>query len=224
MSTAPSEPHSLQFCAFTPSAERCKKALAHDNPELYAKIYGSSTESASRDQNPPASISTSEAVGEALASEVDEKLHIAGDSAPPPVVAEATEDTDKKHQSRGGRGLQRDESAKLDKEAQKRAVRRLNPPYTTPHASSSCRRPDCKSNGLIATGARPSHTFTDSSSLDWISKRSPRRWLESMRAAVQSSRTIMEERRWTCRATLLMTCSASSLASFPKSKPTRLMY
>lgn len=36
--------------------------------------------------------------------------------------SESAEDSEKKHQSRGGKGLIRDESAKLDKEAQKRAV------------------------------------------------------------------------------------------------------
>ena len=37
--------------------------------------------------------------------------------------SETPEEADKKHQNRGGKGLMRDESLKLDKEAQKRAVR-----------------------------------------------------------------------------------------------------
>lgn len=57
---------------------------------------------------------TSEAVQE-LTAQVTEKLSLESEEA----AAAADE---KKHQSRGGKGLQRDEGAKLDKEAQKRAV------------------------------------------------------------------------------------------------------
>lgn len=51
-----------------------------------------------------------------LTEEVAEKLNLESSSA------EAEGSEEKKHQSRGGKGLQRDEGAKLDKEALKRAV------------------------------------------------------------------------------------------------------
>ncbi len=44
------------------------------------------------------------------------------ETAAAPSAKTSAEDSEKKHQSRGGKGLVRDESVKLDKEALKRAV------------------------------------------------------------------------------------------------------
>lgn len=99
----------IQYCQFTPSAERCKKALSHDNPDLYAKIY-----------EPEAAAAAAAA---ALVTEVNDKLKLTGEVEKTDAASlEDSEDTEKKHQSRGGKGLLRDESVKLDKEALKLAV------------------------------------------------------------------------------------------------------
>ena len=71
-----------------------------------------------------------------LTAEVSEKLNLTSEesssssssvaatsAAVQETVEEAVEETEKKRQSRGGKGLLRDESIILDKEAQKRAVR-----------------------------------------------------------------------------------------------------
>ena len=88
--------------------------MEKENPDLYKKIYEPNT------------------VVDTLAAEVGEKLNLVEnenkseikDSSASPSAGEETigEDGEKKHQSRGGKGLIRDESIKLDKEAQKRAV------------------------------------------------------------------------------------------------------
>lgn len=99
----------VQFCSFTPSAERCKRALQQDNAALYARLHEPSS----------------------LDAELAEKLQITGEPATAQKEAAADADAeaadagdDRKHQSRGGKGLIRDESALQDKEAAKRAVRR----------------------------------------------------------------------------------------------------
>lgn len=86
--------------------------LEKENPELYTKIY------------------EPQKLVESLAAEVNDKLSLTEESASAvPAVSgetegsETPEEAEKKHQSRGGKGLVRDESAKLDKEALKRAVR-----------------------------------------------------------------------------------------------------
>ena len=65
-----------------------------------------------------------------LTAQVSEKLNLTSEessssssAAVQETVEEAVEETEKKRQSRGGKGLLRDESISLDKEAQKRAVR-----------------------------------------------------------------------------------------------------
>lgn len=92
--------------------------MEKDNPDLYKKLFEPKPKT----------------IVEALTAEVAEKLNLAGDesaglnaaSGAAAAADEADEsigeDGEKKHQSRGGKGLVRDESAKLDKEAQKRAV------------------------------------------------------------------------------------------------------
>lgn len=57
---------------------------------------------------------------DALAADVTDKLKVSEISESD--AAAAAEEAEKKHQSRGGKGLVRDESVKLDKEALKRAV------------------------------------------------------------------------------------------------------
>lgn len=82
--------------------------MEKENPDLYKKIY--------------------EPKVDTLVAEVTEKLNLSpaaaveGTEAQSPSESPADEEGEKKHQSRGGKGLIRDESAKLDKEAQKRAV------------------------------------------------------------------------------------------------------
>lgn len=89
--------------------------MAKDDAELYRQIYEktSGVEAISADATAAAAASvggSEEAAVNELTEEVDEKLNLEGGSE------------EKKHQSRGGKALQRDEGAKLDKEAQKRAV------------------------------------------------------------------------------------------------------
>jgi len=95
--------------------------LEKENPDLYKKIF-----------EPKAAV-------DALATEVAKKLNLAagegnvGAKESPATLAAGVadaedtigEDGEKKHQSRGGKGLVRDESAKLDKEAQKRTVKSI---------------------------------------------------------------------------------------------------
>ncbi len=89
--------------------------MAKDEPELYRQLYetGSLVEAAKTEAAQESADKATEPVQE-LTATVAEKLNLEVENA-------ATGD-DKKHQSRGGKGLQRDEGAKLDKEAQKRAV------------------------------------------------------------------------------------------------------
>ena len=95
--------------------------MEKDDPDLFKKIY---------EPKPKIDI---------LVTEVTQKLNLVEENeteAPNatalaiPVASEVTagttgEDGEKKHQSRGGKGLIKDESAKLDKEAQNRAVNYL---------------------------------------------------------------------------------------------------
>ena len=95
--------------------------MEKDDPELFKKIY---------EPKPKIDI---------LVTEVTQKLNLVEENeteapnatAPAiPVASEVTagttgEDGEKKRQSRGGKGLIKDESAKLDKEAQNRAVNYL---------------------------------------------------------------------------------------------------
>lgn len=84
--------------------------MEKENPDLYKKIY--------------------EPKVDTLVAEVNEKLNLSpaaaaaveGTEAQSSADSPADEEGEKKHQSRGGKGLIRDESAKLDKEAQQRAV------------------------------------------------------------------------------------------------------
>lgn len=80
--------------------------LEKENPDLYTKIH------------------EPEKLVEKLAETVSEKLSLTGEAAADSEekTEETSEDAEKKHQSRGGKGLMRDESAKLDKEALKRSV------------------------------------------------------------------------------------------------------
>lgn len=97
--------------------EKCKKwlASAEEHADLFAKIYP-------EDAAPkavPATLAAS-ADGEAVLADAMEKVAIADG------VAAADDDEEaKKHQSRGGKGLPRDQSAKLEKEAQKRAKAKI---------------------------------------------------------------------------------------------------
>lgn len=88
--------------------------LEKENPDLYTKIY------------------EPEKLVQKLAEDVSEQLNLTETSidAAIPVTdtqvkvetEETAEEAEKKHQSRGGKGLIRDESAKLDKELLKRSV------------------------------------------------------------------------------------------------------
>lgn len=76
--------------------------MQKDNPDLYTELY----------EPKPVEV-------DALAADVTDKLKVSEISESD---AAAAEEAEKKHQSRGGKGLVRDESVKLDKEALKRAV------------------------------------------------------------------------------------------------------
>lgn len=84
--------------------------MEKDNPDLYKKLY-----------EPITSVET-------LTTEVTEKMNLSeaasasADASAADATEESAEGDEKKHQSRGGKGLLRDESVKLDKEALKRAV------------------------------------------------------------------------------------------------------
>lgn len=85
--------------------------MAKDNPDLYSELYEPK-------------------IVEALTAELSEKLNFSIDGSKSNISAvtsaeETPEEAEKKRQSRGGKGLIRDESVKLDKEAQKRAVSNL---------------------------------------------------------------------------------------------------
>jgi len=82
--------------------------LEKENPDLYTKIY------------------EPEKLVQKLAEAVSEKLNLTEASIDADIPVAETEETaeevEKKRQTRGGKGLIRDESAKLDKEALKRSV------------------------------------------------------------------------------------------------------
>jgi hypothetical protein len=88
--------------------EKCKKWLAgaEEHADIFAKLYPEDAAPA----KPVAATSTTDG-GDSLAKAMDGVA-----------IADAAEDDeDKKHQTRGGKGLPRDQSTKLEKEAQKRA-------------------------------------------------------------------------------------------------------
>jgi len=95
-----------------PSAERCKKALQEDNPALYAQIYE------------PRTLQAVET--DTLTKDLSEKLQVIDEAGKQQEEASPSEiavnGEDKKHQSRGGKGLVRDNYTVLEKEAAKRAV------------------------------------------------------------------------------------------------------
>lgn len=91
---------------------------------MYRQIYEKESKSAE------GAVASQEQV---LSDEVAEKLNL--ESAP----VEGENSEEKKHQSRGGKGLQRDEGAKLDKEALKRAVSHKK---SFPFLIHPCRRLD----------------------------------------------------------------------------------
>lgn len=88
--------------------EKCKKWLAgsEEYVDLFAKLYPEDAAPAK-----PVAVASIGDDGESLAKAMDGAT-----------IADAGEDDEeKKHQTRGGKGLPRDQSAKLEKEAQKRA-------------------------------------------------------------------------------------------------------
>ena len=83
--------------------------MEKENPDLYTKLY------------------EPEKLVASLAESVSEKLNLtesadANAEAEGKTTEETAEEAEKKHQTRGGKGLIRDESSKLDKEALKRSV------------------------------------------------------------------------------------------------------
>lgn len=86
--------------------------LEKENPDLYLKIY----EPEKLVQN----------IAELNLSDTATSAAAAGEVTPAVIekaeTEETAEDSEKKHQTRGGKGLLRDESVKLDKEALKRSV------------------------------------------------------------------------------------------------------
>lgn len=84
--------------------------LEKENPDLYKKIYEPEKLIEKLAENVSENLTLNENISDAVVSEGKTETE------------ETSEDAEKKHQSRGGKGLIRDESVKLDKEAQKRAV------------------------------------------------------------------------------------------------------
>lgn len=83
------------------------KSVNRRDAALYAKIHE------------PKTVAATSTI-EILTLEVSDKLNL--ESKTETAASPSAEDSEKKHQSRGGKGLVRDESVKLDKEALKRSV------------------------------------------------------------------------------------------------------
>ncbi|PJF19378.1 Translation machinery-associated protein 22 [Paramicrosporidium saccamoebae] len=89
--------HVIHYCGFTNSGGKCKKWLAEHHPDLVGLFY-------------PSEVSAQAVEG------VTDKLSEAS------IGGAAGEEGEKKHQSRGGKAIPKDESKKLEKEEQRKKV------------------------------------------------------------------------------------------------------